>query len=68
MNLNYFLEFLKIIFLMWTTKKKIKIKKKTSQRHIGEFDELDGEGGILKKNKITRVQIKPKNLQGENRK
>ena len=26
-----------------------------SQRHIGEFDELDGEGGIPEK-KITRVK------------
>jgi len=30
---------------MLPTKKKIKIKKKTSQRHICEFGELDGGGG-----------------------
>jgi len=39
MKLNYFLEFLKINFLMWPT------KKMSSQRHIGEFGELDRGGG-----------------------
>ena len=29
MNLNYFLEFLKINFLMWPTKKNLKLKKKS---------------------------------------
>jgi len=27
-------------------------KKKSSQRHISEFGELDGEGGIPEKNKL----------------
>ena len=62
MNLNYFLEFLKINFLMWPTKKKLKLKKMSSQRHIGEFGELDRGGGILNLF-FTRMQIKPKILQ-----
>jgi len=55
MNLNYFLDFLQINFLMWPTKK-IKIKKKPSQRHIGGFGELDGEGCIPEKNIFTEVK------------
>jgi len=42
---------------MWPTK-----KKKPGQRHIGEFSELDGGGGIPDFF-FTRVQIKPKILQ-----
>jgi len=42
---------------MWSTKKKMQ-----SQRHIDEFGELDG--GIPEKEYFTRVQIKPKFLQG----
>jgi len=30
---------------MWPTKKKLKFKKMSIQRHIGEFGELDGGGG-----------------------
>jgi len=52
---------------MWPTKTKLKLKKMSSQRHIGEFGELDGGWGIPGK-KITRVQIKPKFYRGENRK
>jgi len=44
-------------------KKKLKLKKKSSQHHIGEFGELDGGGGIPENKFFTMVQIKPKILQ-----
>jgi len=39
---------------MWPKKKKLKLKKKPSQRHIGEFGELMGEGGFLEKKLIYK--------------
>jgi len=45
---------------MWPTKNKLKFKKKTILRHIGEFGEFDGVFQIFF---FTRVQIKSKILQ-----
>jgi len=63
MDLNYFLEFLKINFLMWPT------KKKPSHRHIGGFVELDGgEGYSGKKYILQGCKSNRKFYRGENRK
>ena len=44
------------------------MKKKPNQRHVSEFAELNDGGGILEKKNFTRMQIKPKILQGRKRK
>ena len=45
---------------MWPIKK----NKKPSQRHISEFGELDRGGAFSGKIILTKMQIKPKILQG----
>jgi len=49
----------KIFLYMWPIKKKV-----PNQRHVCKFAELDGGGGYSGKKIFTRMQIKPKFLQG----